>query len=56
MKKWEKPRLIILVRGKPEESVLEGCKTQDQVPAIPFTSDMGCHYYDCNTCVLDVTS
>ena len=27
MKKiWEKPKLIILVRGRPEESVLAGCK------------------------------
>ncbi len=27
MKKWEKPQLVVLVRGKPEESVLETCKT-----------------------------
>jgi hypothetical protein len=26
MKTWEKPKLIVLVRGKPEEAVLEGCK------------------------------
>ena len=25
-KKWTKPRLIILIKGKPEESVLEHCK------------------------------
>jgi hypothetical protein len=25
-KKWEKPKLIVLVRGKPEEAVLAGCK------------------------------
>ncbi len=24
--KWGKPKLIILVRGKPEETVLAGCK------------------------------
>ena len=27
MKKWEKPQLIVLVRSRPEESVLETCKT-----------------------------
>jgi hypothetical protein len=26
MKTWSKPELIVLVRGKPEESVLAGCK------------------------------
>jgi len=25
-KKWSKPKLIILTRGKPEERVLTGCK------------------------------
>ncbi len=25
-KKWERPQLIILVKGKPEERVLAGCK------------------------------
>lgn len=25
-KKWTKPELVILTRGKPEESVLAGCK------------------------------
>ena len=25
-KEWKKPELIVLVRGKPEESVLTGCK------------------------------
>jgi len=27
-RKWEKPQLIVLVKGKPEESVLVNCKTQ----------------------------
>jgi len=26
-KKWRKPKLVILARGKPEEAVLETCKT-----------------------------
>ncbi len=25
-KKWEKPKLIVLVRGKPEEGALGACK------------------------------
>lgn len=27
-KKWARPKLIILTRGKPEEGVLAGCKDQ----------------------------
>lgn len=28
MKKiWKKPKLVVLYRGKPEESVLQACKT-----------------------------
>jgi len=26
-KKWKRPKLIILIRGKPQERVLVGCKT-----------------------------
>ena len=26
-KKWEKPKLVVLVKGKPDESVLFVCKT-----------------------------
>ncbi|MBW2170063.1 MAG: hypothetical protein JRG69_12555 [Deltaproteobacteria bacterium] len=29
-KVWEKPRLIVLFRGKQEENVLNGCKTNLQ--------------------------
>jgi len=27
-KKWETPKLICLYRGRPEEAVLQGCKTK----------------------------
>ena len=37
-KKWKKPELIVLVRGKLEENVLRVCKT----------SQGGCPYYACN--------
>jgi len=40
-KTWAKPQLIVLVRGKPEESVLLACKT----PASgPFTN---CRFTNC---------
>ncbi len=28
-KKWEKPKLVVLVRGKPEEAVLATCKVNE---------------------------
>lgn len=28
MKTWEKPKLIALVRSKPEEAVLQNCKSE----------------------------
>ena len=27
MKTWQKPQLVVLVRGKPEEAILTTCKT-----------------------------
>jgi hypothetical protein len=52
MKKWEKPKLTILVRGKPEEVVLETCKSSIQtgpniVPGgcVP-TADALCFSFD----------
>jgi hypothetical protein len=30
MKTWEKPKLVVLLRGKPEEAVLETCKSAGQ--------------------------
>ena len=30
MKKWQKPELIVLVRNKPEEAVLNGCKSEPE--------------------------
>ena len=29
MKTWEKPKLVVLVRSKPEEAVLIDCKAAD---------------------------
>jgi hypothetical protein len=42
-KPWEKPKLIILVRGKPAERTLVACKTDgsDSDPQIGYT---GCDF------------
>jgi len=48
VKKWEAPKLIVLVRGKPEESVLDTCKTTSYSigPLVTYTfcwlEDIGC--------------
>ncbi|MDP8230004.1 MAG: hypothetical protein P9L93_02755 [Candidatus Gorgyraea atricola] len=33
-KKWERPKLIVLMRGKPEEGVLIACKEKDEESSI----------------------
>jgi hypothetical protein len=38
-KTWERPQLIFLARGLPEENVLTGCKTQN--PAINVVGPSG---------------
>ena len=40
-KVWETPQLIILARGTPEESVLEGCKTMNPNQPFPVTRAFG---------------
>jgi len=42
-KVWQKPKLIILYRGRPEESVLLGCKTATSGAAVR-AKDNGCAY------------
>ncbi len=39
-KKWETPKLICLYRGRPEEAVLQVCKT----PAIAGPAQPTCKY------------
>jgi hypothetical protein len=34
-KTWQKPILIVLLRGKPEEAVLISCKTALSAPSSP---------------------
>ena len=55
MKTWEKPKLIILVRGRPEERILAACKTMSGAGGSPQVIDWQCddpaEYCDieCNT-------
>jgi len=57
MKIWEKPRLIILVRRKPEEMLLQGCKYY-LPPEIPGPGSVagGCSWQCAATCDLMVPS
>jgi hypothetical protein len=54
-KTWQKPKLIILARGRPEESVLLGCKMSGSGASIR-NKNIGCEK-PCNTpCVVVSTS
>ncbi len=42
---WEKPKLVVLYRGRPEESVLTACKIGNKVfggPTNPGAGRMNC--------------
>ncbi len=39
---WNKPKCVVLVKGKPEEQVLAGCKTTGVWDADPDWSNNGC--------------
>ena len=46
-KAWETPRVTVLVRGNPEEAVLNGCKSVGGTG--PYTVNTIClQYTDCN--------
>lgn len=51
-KKWETPKLIVLVRGRPEEGVLADCKTllMPGGDAYPGANRGACHARDRNLC------
>ena len=49
---WEKPELVVLVRGKSEEAVLDHCKTES-VGTNPGTNAQHCGHHteeSCATC------
>jgi hypothetical protein len=41
MKAWEKPKMIVLVRSKPEEGILTSCKTLG-LETMPTTYNQSC--------------
>ena len=41
-KKWRKPELIEIVRGKPEEAVLTACKVGQPGTSSPSAPGIGC--------------
>jgi hypothetical protein len=43
MKTWEKPRLIVLVRGKPEEALITCCKGTGT--GEPATTESSCDLF-----------
>jgi hypothetical protein len=44
-KAWEQPKLVVLSQGRPEEFVLQSCKTADgSGPNGPGTGDNTCTY------------
>lgn len=51
-KKWKKPLLIALLRGRPEESVLVGCKVYAGPGDSPWNEDLNCYELDteCGGC------
>jgi hypothetical protein len=56
MKKiWQKPKLIVLVRGRPEESVLAGCKMKGTT-ASTKNKNTGCQKAGCGLCNATGTS
>jgi hypothetical protein len=47
MKTWEIPKLVVLVRNKPEEAVLGACKSSSTEPAGPhFSPGSGCWFLE----------
>ncbi len=54
-KKWGKPKLIILTRGKPEERVLAYCKGTG-TPTAPESIAGVCYYQDAEICAFCVAT
>jgi len=56
-KTWETPKLIVLVRGRPEESILSACKS-NEIPTGPNANVSQCESGDgtCPNCLNSVTT
>ncbi len=55
-KEWEKPKLVVLVRGKPEEAVLGWCKLETFLSYGPDDQGCGWHFFEGWLCERDVPS
>jgi len=53
MKTWVTPELIVLIRSKPEEAVLEGCKTSGSMSIGAPPGHAACDFVviACNPCI-----
>jgi hypothetical protein len=49
-KLWQKPELTVLVRNKPEEVVLGGCKQPDSPGSSVNDQVNSCHDIPCASC------
>ena len=54
--KWDKPKLIILTRGKPEEKVLSGCKYGPTTSGPTDSADACSELPYCDICSTDTGS
>ena len=50
-KQWQKPQLVVLLRSKPEEAVLTGCKVDSPSSTGPTTVADFCLMIDVQACV-----
>ena len=56
-KTWETPELIVLVRSKPEEAILKGCKLGDMGGNGPGFANNACdNGASCGNCASQITS
>jgi hypothetical protein len=54
---WSEPELTVLVRAKPEEMVLEGCKRYSTKEDGPYAFDFWCtHQLACISCLSGTAS
>ena len=55
-KTWESPKLIVLVRTRPEESILSSCKTLGGPADGPDHWDWSCWNDYCDVCYTEANS
>jgi len=42
-KKWQTPELVVLFKGRPEETLLCHCKYRNTAPVAPYTHKDSCY-------------